>query len=194
MLGATGAIYAIRKSLYVPAPAKVVLDDMYIPFKIIEKGYRAVFDETAHAFDRAAHSSGEEYSRKARTLYGNYQIFLLFSGLFNPMKSPIAIQLFSHKFLRVIVPFLMLILLPLNFLLIDEGIYKTIFVLQIIFYAAAFIGALAKGKKHGIFRPILKLCFVPYVFCLMNAAAFSGFCRFIGARQDAAWQKARNPS
>jgi biofilm PGA synthesis N-glycosyltransferase PgaC len=50
MLGATGAIYAIRKSLYVPAPAEVVLDDMFIPFKIIEKGYRAIFDGNSSCF------------------------------------------------------------------------------------------------------------------------------------------------
>ncbi len=193
MLGATGAIYAIRKSLYVPAPAEVVLDDMFTPFKIIEKGHRAVFDETAHAFDSAAHSATEEYRRKARTLYGNYQIFSLFPGSFNPMKSPIAIQLFSHKFLRVMVPFLMLVLFPLNFLLIDDGVYKAILCLQIIFYAAAFTGDLAKNQKYGIFKTIAKLCYVPYVFCLLNFAALAGFYRFIAAKQDTAWQKARDP-
>ena len=191
MMGATGAIYAIRKSLYVPACTEVVLDDMFIPFKIIEKGYRAIFEETALAFDNAANSATEEYSRKARTLYGNYQIFSLFLGLFNPIKSPIAIQLFSHKFLRVMVPFLMLILLPLNFLMIGEGFYKLIFVLQIIFYVAAFIGILSRGQRVGIFKPISKLCYVPYVFCLLNFAALAGFFRFIRAKQDIAWEKAR---
>ena len=191
MMGATGAIYAIRKSLYVPACTEVVLDDMFIPFKIIEKGYRAIFEETSLAFDNAANSATEEYSRKARTLYGNYQIFSLFLGLFNPIKSPIAIQLFSHKFLRVMVPFLMLILLPLNFLMVGEGFYKLIFVLQIIFYVAAFIGILSRGQRVGIFKPISKLCYVPYVFCLLNFAALAGFFRFIRAKQDIAWEKAR---
>jgi len=191
MLGATGAIYAIRKSLYKPAPAEIVLDDMYIPLKIIAQGHRAIFDGTAHAFDKAAHSAAEEYRRKARTLYGNYQIFALFPGLFNPIKSPIAIQLFSHKFLRVMVPFLMALLLPLNFLMIDAGFYKLFFALQIIFYAAAFIGALSRGQKLYIFKPMSKLCYVPYVFCLLNFAALAGFYRFIGAKQGTAWQKAR---
>ena len=191
MLGATGAIYAIRKSLYVPAPAEVVLDDMFIPVKIIAQGYRAIFDGTAHAFDRAAHSPLEEYRRKARTLYGNYQIFALFPGAFNPCISPIAIQLFSHKFLRVMVPFLMIILFPLNFLIMDTGVYKFIFVLQIIFYAAAFIGVLSRRQGQGIFKPLAKLCYVPYVFCLLNFAALAGFYRFIGVKQDIAWKKAR---
>jgi len=191
MLGATGAIYAIRKSLYVPAPADVVLDDMFTPFKIIAQGHRAIFDGTAHAFDNAAHSATEEYRRKARTLYGNYQIFFLFPGLFNPFKSPIAIQLFSHKFLRVMVPFFMIILFSINFLIIDAGIYKLLFGLQLIFYAAAFTGALARGQKCGIFNPLIKLCYVPYVFCLLNAAALAGFYRFIASKQEITWQKAR---
>ena len=191
MLGATGAIYAIRKSLYVPAPADVILDDMFTPFKAIEKGYRAIFDGTAHAYDKAAHSATEEYRRKARTLYGNYQIFGLFPNLFIPFKSPIALQLFSHKFLRVMVPFFMLVLLPLNFLLIDQNMYQFIFGLQILFYAAAFIGVLSRNQKYGIFKPIAKICYVPYVFCLLNFAALIGFYRFINAKQKVTWQKAR---
>jgi len=194
MLGATGAVYAIRRSLFVPGPPEVVLDDMFTPFKIIEKGYRAIFDGTAHAYDKAAHSATEEYRRKARTLYGNYQIFSLFPGLFNPLQSPIAMQLFSHKLLRVLVPFFMIVLLPLNFMLIDDGLYKSIFGLQLLFYAAAFIGSLARGQKYGILKPISKLCYVPYVFCLLNFAALAGFYRFIGAKQDIAWQKARKQS
>ena len=108
MLGATGAIYAIRRALYSPVPRQVVLDDMYIPLRIIQQGYRAVIDGAAKAYDEVASSPKEEHRRKARTLFGNYQIFGLFPGLFNPFQSPVAIQLFSHKFLRVIVPFLMI--------------------------------------------------------------------------------------
>jgi len=68
MMGATGAIYAIRKKLFTPVPPAIVLDDMFIPFKIIEQGYRAVFEAAAHAFDQVADNPKEEYRRKARTL------------------------------------------------------------------------------------------------------------------------------
>jgi len=89
------------------------------------------------------------------------------------------------------VPFFMLMLIPLNLLMIDKGVYKLILGLQIIFYAAAFIGVFIRGKKVGIFKLIAKLCFVPYVFCLLNFAALAGFYRFIGAKQGIAWKKAR---
>ncbi len=192
MLGATGAIYAIRKELFTPGPADVVLDDMFTPLKIIQKGHRAVFDGTAHAHDQAACSAREEHRRKARTLYGNYQIFFLFPGLFNPLRSPVAIQLFSHKLLRVIVPFLMILLIPINFFVLDEGrAYPVFFSAQLCFYAAAVAGALSRDQKCGIFTAIAKICYCPYVFCLLNFSALTGFYRFINAKQEITWQKAR---
>src|SRR3989338_489924 len=116
MLGATGAVYAIRRDLFEPIPSHIVLDDMFVPLKIIQKGCRAVWDETAKAYDEIADSPREEHRRKVRTLFGNYQIFGLFPDLFNPLKSPVAIQLVSHKFLRVLVPFFMIAVFILNWM------------------------------------------------------------------------------
>jgi cellulose synthase/poly-beta-1,6-N-acetylglucosamine synthase-like glycosyltransferase len=192
MLGATGAIYAIRRELFVPVPSAVVLDDMFIPFKVIEKGYRATFDDTAVAYDEVADSPKQEHRRKARTLYGNYQIFGLFPRMFNIFRSPIAIQLFSHKFLRVIVPFFMIVLFVVNALLIREPFYEIIFIMQIVFYGLAILGALARQGKYGILRLISKICYIPYVFCLLNFSALVGFLRFVMAKQDITWQKARD--
>jgi biofilm PGA synthesis N-glycosyltransferase PgaC len=191
MLGATGAIYAIRRELFAHIPGRVVLDDMFVPFKIIEKGFRAVFDGTAHAYDEVADSPQEEHRRKARTLYGNYQIFGLLPQMFNPFKSPIALQLFSHKFLRVVAPFLLIAIFLVNFFLAGQPLYKILFILQIIFYAMAVTGGLARHKKYGILRLVSKVCYVPYVFCLLNFSALVGFFRFLGAKQEVGWEKAR---
>jgi cellulose synthase/poly-beta-1,6-N-acetylglucosamine synthase-like glycosyltransferase len=192
MLGATGAIYAIRRELYTPVPRDVVLDDMFVPLNIIRKGYRAIFDDSAKAYDYAADSPREEYRRKARTLFGNYQIFTIFWDLFIPFKSPIALQLFSHKLLRVIVPFFMIAIFLLNFLLaISSSFYEFIFRLQIIFYLMACLGALSRYSKYGILKAISRICYIPYVFCLLNFSALAGFIRFTGGRQQIIWKKAR---
>ncbi len=191
MLGATGAIYAIRRTLFKPVPEQVVLDDMYVPFKIIEQGYRAVYDPTAKAFDDVADTPQEEYRRKARTLYGNYQMFGLFKHMFNPLTSNIAIQFFSHKFLRVIIPFLMIMVFGLNALLLDKSFYVTLFQLQLMFYAMALIGAMVRGYKTGVLAIVSKFCFVPYVFCLLNFSALIGFYRYLFAKQETTWQKAK---
>jgi poly-beta-1,6-N-acetyl-D-glucosamine synthase len=192
MLGATGAIYAIRRELFNPIPQNVVLDDMFVPLKIIQKGFRAIFDPNAKAYDIVADNPKEEYRRKARTLYGNYQIFCLFSNLFNPLNSPIALQLFSHKFLRVVAPFLLILLFANNFCLVNSSlIYKVFMVGQIIFYLLAILGIGTKHIKYGFLSFVSKLCYVPYVFCLLNFSALVGFIRFAKQEQTVTWAKAR---
>lgn len=191
LMGATGAIYAIRKRLFMEGPASIVLDDMYIPFKIVEQGYRAIFDEEAMAFDQAADNPREEYRRKTRTIYGNYQIFGIFKGLFNPIKSPIAWQLFSHKFLRAMIPFFLIVLFLMNYLLRHQSCFGTLWSLQIAFYATALIGQLTCDYKKGFLKGVSKLCYISYVFCLLNYSALVGFFRFVILPKQATWQKAR---
>ncbi len=193
MLGSTGAIYAIRKNLFVPGPLDIVLDDMYIPLAIIRQGFRAVFDGSALAFDEVAASPKEEYRRKTRTLFGNYQIFFLFPDMFIPLKSPIAWPLISHKFLRVMVPFCLIALFLINLVLIYDAVFRFFFVLQSAFYLAALIGHLTREGRQGLLKYISKVCYVPYVFCLLNFSALAGFWRFVTAQQQAAWTKARHP-
>ena len=191
MLGATGAIYAIRKELFVPPPETTILDDMYIPFRIILRGYRAILDGSAKAYDRIASTPKEEYRRKTRTLYGNYQIFSLLPQMFIPFKSPIALQLFSHKFLRVAAPFILILLFVFNWLLVDINFYFNFLMLQSLFYASAAAGFFLKEKKGGPLGLLAKTCYIPYVFCLLNFSALAGFWRFLTARQEITWDKAR---
>ncbi len=192
MLGATGAICAIRKSLFVPGPVNIVLDDMHTPFKIIQQGYRAVMDDAAHAYDQVAVNPQEEYRRKTRTIYGNYQIFAMFPGLFNPLASPVSFQLFSHKFLRVIIPFFLIALFIINFFLRHDPVFAILWDLQVIFYLLAIIGFFTRRNKRKIFKYLTKLCYIPYVFCLLNFSAFIGFWLFIFSKQETTWKKARD--
>jgi len=192
MLGATGAIYAIRKELYRDPPPDTVLDDMYIPFQAILQGYRAIFDEAPKAYDDAADSSNEEYRRKARTLYGNYQIFSLLPQMFSPVASPVALQLFSHKLLRLFIPFFLIALLGVSIILSLDGRYVALLVLQVLFYLAALTGGLARRGNYGSMKALNKLGQVPYMFCVMNAAAVAGLYRFLFSKQQITWEKARN--
>ncbi|MCK5081843.1 MAG: hypothetical protein KAR31_02955 [Candidatus Omnitrophica bacterium] len=53
-------------------------------------------------------------------------------------------------------------------------------------------GSLARHQKYGILKIVLKVCYIPYVFCLLNFSALIGFLRFIGPGQDITWEKARD--
>jgi cellulose synthase/poly-beta-1,6-N-acetylglucosamine synthase-like glycosyltransferase len=90
MLGATGAIYAVRRELFTPFPPDILVDDMYLPLAIIRGGSRAVFEPEAMAYDIVSATGEQEFKRKVRTLSGNYQVFLHFPDLFNPFASPVA--------------------------------------------------------------------------------------------------------
>ncbi len=109
--GATGAIYAIRRGLYETVPEETLLDDVYVPMKIVCRGYRNAFDERAIARDVFSKNLPEEKRRKIRTLLGNYQLLRLMPELSSPAGNPIFIQFFSHKVARLFVPLFFIALL-----------------------------------------------------------------------------------
>jgi cellulose synthase/poly-beta-1,6-N-acetylglucosamine synthase-like glycosyltransferase len=113
-LGATGAIYALRRSLYTALPADTILDDVLTPMRVVLQGYRVVFAEQAIAFDRAAADADAENRRKVRTLAGNVQILGQEPRLLIPIVNPVWLQYVSHKLGRLIVPYALLGLFTAN--------------------------------------------------------------------------------
>lgn len=184
MMGATGAIYAIRRKLYRDVPSNMLVDDMYIPLSIIEQGYRAVFDAQAKAYDDPSQQAAQELKRKIRTLAGNYQIFFGFKRLFDFRQSPVAWQFFSHKLLRVLVPYFLILIFLANLFLLSNSFYRILFLGQILFYATAIREILKPNKdRKGI-------GYLPYTFCLLNYAAFMSLFRYLKGAKDASWEKA----
>lgn len=109
VMGATGCIYAMRRSLAKPMPAGCLLDDMYLPLHAFFQGYRVLFDSKARAYDQPT-SLDTEFRRKVRTLAGVYQVIGYFPELLGP-KNRMWIHFVSHKFGRLLVPFALLILI-----------------------------------------------------------------------------------
>ena len=196
MLGATGAIYAIRKHLYTALPPQILADDMYLPLSIIAKGFRAVFEGDSIAYDHTSGKGKEEFKRKVRTLAGNYQIFQLLPSLMIPFKSPISVQLFSHKFLRLLIPFFQMLIFISSFLLIRETPYQIIFWMQVLFYALAYWESSRETLRvHSADRthqsPRKKgLGYIPYTFCLLNYAAMIALFQFLSKKTKSNWEKA----
>lgn len=189
MLGATGAIYAVRQSLFMYLPENVLLDDLFTPMNAIVRGKRAIFEPAAKAYDVVAQTTEKEFQRKVRTLAGNFQIFALFPGAFNPFSSHISVQLFSHKFLRLLVPYFLTALFVSNFFLMHEGdFYSLAFFLQVIFYSLALLGFLSEGVSDKI-KGAARLFWVPYEFCVLNLAAVVAFFVFLFGRMDVKWKK-----
>jgi len=108
VLGATGSIYAMRRSLVTSLPADTLLDDVHLPLAAFFRGYRVILEETAKAFDYPT-SLETEFRRKVRTLAGVYQTIGAYPALLGP-SNRMWIHFFSHKLGRLILPFALLVL------------------------------------------------------------------------------------
>src|SRR5215218_2703791 len=148
-LGATGAIYALRRSLWQPLPAATLLDDVLAPMRAVLKGWRIVFEEEATAEDRTAADAAAEARRKTRTLAGNYQILAQEPRLLLPLLNPVWVQYVSHKIGRLIVPWALVAVFVSNvFLVPSHLVYAAAFGLQIVFYGFAAAGALLQAHER----------------------------------------------
>ncbi len=180
--GATGAIYAIRRKLFVPIEENIILDDVYVPLKIIEQGYRAVVEPRAIAYDEASADRHDESRRKRRTLAGNWQIFLSLAGMLNPFRSPVAVQLFSHKVLRVLLPYFIILAFVSNLFLLKSPLFMAVFLLQSAFYIAAALGPFAARLRVGLLA-------LPYAFCMLNIDAIAGTYAYFAGTQKVTWSQ-----
>lgn len=109
-IGVSGALYAIRRSLFQPLPAGTVLDDVLVPMRVAAQGKRVVFEPKAMAWDQPSQLPEDERRRKIRTLAGNYQLIQLAPWLLAPWRNPLWFRFVSHKLLRLFAPWLILAL------------------------------------------------------------------------------------
>jgi len=182
MIGATGAIYAIRRELWGPLPENTILDDVYTPMRIALTGKRVVFDEAARAHDTASESASHEFRRKVRTLTGNYQLCQLMPRLLIP-SGLLTFQFWSHKLMRLAAPIFMLMLLVSNLLIAaprsGELFYQATFAAQLAFYIGVVAGGFLLKRNRKV-----RLLNIAYVFSMMNAAAFLGLLYFVFGKRN----------
>ena len=100
MLGVTGPFYVIRRSLFIPIPPHVLLDDMYLPLHAFFRGYRLIADPAAVAWDYPT-SLQTEFRRKVRTLAGNYQLLRYYPKLLSPFHNRLWLDYLSYKLGRL---------------------------------------------------------------------------------------------
>jgi cellulose synthase/poly-beta-1,6-N-acetylglucosamine synthase-like glycosyltransferase len=108
-VGVTGAIYAMRRSLWRPLRAGVLCDDLYIPMELVLRGHRIGFCSDAVAVDERRFAAPQEYARKVRTLTGVLQVCVWLPGVLVPIRNPIWLQFVCHKLLRLLTPYLLLL-------------------------------------------------------------------------------------
>jgi poly-beta-1,6-N-acetyl-D-glucosamine synthase len=174
VVGVTGAIYAIRRSLYREIPPGTILDDVFVPMNVARTGKRVIFLPTAIARDRLFSEKGKEFARKVRTLTGNYQLLRLSPWILSPA-NPLLFRFISHKLLRLLVP-LFLVVMFVTSALLPGRFYRAVFGLQILFYLGAVFGTLNPAIRR--FKPVA----IASTFVMLNIAAVLAFYNFVSGR------------
>lgn len=184
-VGATGAIYAIRRELFEPVPADTILDDVLIPLRIVRRGYRVVFEPEARAYDHTSTTAGQELARRARTIAGTFQLFARERWLHNPLRNRLWLQTISHKGLRLMLPALHVLFFAANVALVQLAPYCWMLAAQSAFYAAALVGC---GRRPA--QRHLRIVSVPHTICLLSWATIIGFARMVTQTQPVTWERA----
>jgi poly-beta-1,6-N-acetyl-D-glucosamine synthase len=175
VMGVTGALYALRRSLFTPIPAGTLVDDLYVPLQVIRQGKRVVFESNAEVWDAITQSARSEFLRKVRTLAGNLQIVELMPSVL--IDSRISFRLVSHKLSRLVAAWLLLMLFAGSWMLSGSPFYRTIAILQSAFYSLALTTALVPHLLNE-FTGAIK------AFCVMNAAALAAPFSYLRYRND----------
>lgn len=187
-VGATGAVYSIRRELARQLPSdRVVMDDFLIPMNAVLKGYRIVYNAHALAEEDLSGSIKGEFKRKVRISAANFNAFRELRPLLNPFAGFGAFAFWSHKIIRWFAPFLLLIFFLSSIVLYDQGgWYPDLVAFEFVFLTLALIGYLA--EKMGFQVRILGL---PYYFLAVNVALALGFFKYLRGTQKAAWEVVR---
>jgi cellulose synthase/poly-beta-1,6-N-acetylglucosamine synthase-like glycosyltransferase len=182
-VGVSGAICAVRKSLMVPLPEGLILDDVYWPMHVIRQGRRVVYVEQAVAFDALPAHASHEFNRKVRTLAGNYQLLHRAPWLLSPSENPAWSSFVAHKVLRLAAPWALLCAFVCTFLLRHYPLFGLLFGLQLLAYALAGF-ALVSALR----RP--RLLAAAAAFLLLNVASALALWKWLLGEEAQVWKKA----
>jgi biofilm PGA synthesis N-glycosyltransferase PgaC len=179
VVGATGALYAVRRELLAPLPEGTILDDVYLPMQVVRQGKRVVYDPRARAWDSPDLGADREFSRKVRTLSGNYQLVQLAPWLLSG-EDPLRFEFFSHKLLRLAVPFALAAVLVASMVLAGS-VYRSVLAVQAVFYGLSLLAGLRLNRG-----PLARMADVALTFVVLNSAAAVAFVNFVTGRK-AVW-------
>ena len=176
-----GAIYAVRRSDYLGWNDTRIGHDFGLPFRLVQRGRRAVYEPDAVAWEKPASDVEAEYGRKVRMMTRSWRPLL--DGSLARTGDPLFLaELVSHRVLRYGSGVLHLVLLGSSLALAREGgVYRLTVVGQLGFLALA-----TAGRK----RKRLPGAGLAYYYLLTTAATIEALIRYLREGSPATWRKA----
>ena len=187
LIGASGCLYAVRRSAYVPLYAEAC-SDFIIATRLVEQNLRAVYEPAAVCTEETNRRSDQELKMRVRVIAQTLTDLWRHRAMMNPFRSGFyAVQLFSHKVMRYAVPFFLIAILAVSASLArDSMLYAIVFVAQLGCYLSA-VGAWLL-ERAGVHSRLLAL---PQYFVLANLAALIAFYQFLRGERYAHWETNR---
>jgi len=185
LIGCNGAIYAIRKELYIPVPNHVP-NDFYHPLSVLKRGFCSVFEQQAVAYEKPSESQGEEFNRRKRIVTRSFGALVEISKKYGFFNGKGLFNLISHKILRWFGLPMMLIFFLVNGFLISKPLFLGFFLFQILFYLFGFFGYFL-----NCFGYKTKLFYIPFYFLLINFAGVSGLIDYFKGKRTITWTSAK---
>jgi biofilm PGA synthesis N-glycosyltransferase PgaC len=175
-VGATGAVYALRRASWRRLPDDTILDDVLAPMRCVLDGSRVIFNERAVAYEHQALDTHAEMRRKVRTLAGNWQILVFEPRLLIPWRNPVWLQYVSHKIGRLLVPYALIAAMISSIeLAARSNVYGGALILQCVLYLLGVYGAWSSRRRQSLLARAARLA---YAFVVMNASAVAGLAAF----------------
>lgn len=183
-IGADGAIFAIRKRLYVPLQPYDI-NDFVIPLSINRQGYRGVLQAQAYCVEKDAGSTKGEFHRQVRITNRTIRAIVNYRDLLNPFRHGIlAWQLFSHKVCKFLVPFLMMLAFGANLALVGEGTpFLLLFAAQCAFYGTALLSAGFLDRAGPLSSPVR----AARTFVVVNLAIALAWVKYFRGETFTTW-------
>src|SRR5438128_1097631 len=111
LIGASGCMYAVRRSAYLPLYSEAH-GDFLIATKMIQQGLRTVFEPEAICTEETNRRVDNELKMRVRVITQTFNDLWRHRSMLNPFRSGFfAVELLSHKFMRYLVPFFLVVLL-----------------------------------------------------------------------------------
>ena len=190
LIGASGCLYAVRKSVYRPMYPEAC-SDFLICSEVYRQGFRSVFEPEAICYEETNQRTVEEMRMRVRVISQTFNDLWRNRDMLNPLESGFfAIELISHKLFRYSVPiFLTLIFVSSSVLAVLSNLFLVILGVQLGFYFLAMVSWILEKQNRQI-----GFLAIPLYFVLTNIASVKGFYEFLRGEKYAAWEPIRDGS
>jgi cellulose synthase/poly-beta-1,6-N-acetylglucosamine synthase-like glycosyltransferase len=187
LIGASGCLYAVRRSAYLPLYPEAH-GDFIIATKMIQQGLRTVFEPEAVCTEETNRQVDNELNMRVRVIAQTFTDLWRHRQMLNPFRSGFfAVQLLSHKVLRYLVPFFLMTVFAASAILAANSLfYRIVLAAQVIGYLCAALALVL--ERVGIHSRLLVF---PQYFVLANLAAVIALYKLMRGERFARWEPIR---